>query len=300
MTLLDDVIDGASGDVPIAQLLRRVKVLAARTNTDPLEEWVSHELDGYPEDAALPPYRGPFDVQVIGHYLGAFAELTGITIPRRGFPAEMTTDHLFTISLREPIAELESMTTTGVTAAWTGDTIQLYNAGVARGVIQRHVRQDLALAEATMSLSKHTIVGVIDTVRTKVLDLALQLEKITPDAGQSDASHETNDLAGIVINNHLHGPTTMVIGGSGNVTQTVNPPTPGNPDELIAFLEKAGLPGDAIAELRTAVAEDTKRNDRRWPKVRSWFGKAATDSTTQAVGGAIANAIGIAAKAFLT
>jgi hypothetical protein len=72
MTLLDDVIAGATGDTRIASLLRQVKILASRTGADPLEDWIAHELDGYPEDAELPSYQGPFLVPVLGHFIGPF------------------------------------------------------------------------------------------------------------------------------------------------------------------------------------------------------------------------------------
>ena len=52
MTALDDLIDGASGDdVPVATLLRKVKVLASRLRSVAFEEWVDHELTGYPLEA---------------------------------------------------------------------------------------------------------------------------------------------------------------------------------------------------------------------------------------------------------
>jgi hypothetical protein len=47
MTLLDDVISGASGQAPVAGSLRQGKVLASRTDADPLGGWIDHELAGY-------------------------------------------------------------------------------------------------------------------------------------------------------------------------------------------------------------------------------------------------------------
>lgn len=47
MTLLKDLLDGAAGDtVPVATLLRQLKIVAARTEAAPLADWVRHELEG--------------------------------------------------------------------------------------------------------------------------------------------------------------------------------------------------------------------------------------------------------------
>jgi hypothetical protein len=47
MTLLRDIQDAATGtDVPVATLLRKAQILAARLDHAPLREWASQELDG--------------------------------------------------------------------------------------------------------------------------------------------------------------------------------------------------------------------------------------------------------------
>jgi hypothetical protein len=60
MSKLTDIIDAATGEtVSIGSLLRMVKVLAARVETQVLLDWVDNELGGY-RDADIPNYRGPF------------------------------------------------------------------------------------------------------------------------------------------------------------------------------------------------------------------------------------------------
>jgi AbiTii len=56
MSLLDEIQADATGvDVPIEVLLRKVLILATRLEHEPMKGWVHHELDGYPDDAELPP-----------------------------------------------------------------------------------------------------------------------------------------------------------------------------------------------------------------------------------------------------
>jgi len=73
MTRLEELVEGASGqDLPVATLLSKVKVVAARLKTAPLERWVDHELMGYRGDDELPDYRGSFDTPVFGMFGGPF------------------------------------------------------------------------------------------------------------------------------------------------------------------------------------------------------------------------------------
>jgi hypothetical protein len=69
-TLLGEIIDGTSGTSSVPTLLRKLKVLAARTGSHKLAEWVTHELDGYPNADEVPVYRGPMETIVLGCVVG--------------------------------------------------------------------------------------------------------------------------------------------------------------------------------------------------------------------------------------
>ena len=70
MTLLEDIqaaaVD-ASSDV--GTLLRKCKLLAARLQSQPLEDWVIWESDGYPKNIEVPNYR-IWSLEVKGHFVG--------------------------------------------------------------------------------------------------------------------------------------------------------------------------------------------------------------------------------------
>jgi hypothetical protein len=59
-----------------------VKVLAGRTDTAVLDDWVDKELGGYPDDATLLDYRGPFDVMVLTDWTAPFGG--GVKIANTG------------------------------------------------------------------------------------------------------------------------------------------------------------------------------------------------------------------------
>jgi hypothetical protein len=72
VTLLEEIIEGASGKaVDLPTLLRRCKVLAARLESKPAEDWLEFELDGYPVHVAVPRYR-VLPMQLKGNFMGEF------------------------------------------------------------------------------------------------------------------------------------------------------------------------------------------------------------------------------------
>ena len=59
--------DGAN----LSSALLKLRLLAARLGSNPLEEWVKHESEGYPPDSEVPPYR-VVPVSYRGTFTGTF------------------------------------------------------------------------------------------------------------------------------------------------------------------------------------------------------------------------------------
>jgi hypothetical protein len=56
--MLEDIQDAAvDASSNLATLLRKCKVLAARLGSQPLEDWLLWESNGYPDDVPVPDYR---------------------------------------------------------------------------------------------------------------------------------------------------------------------------------------------------------------------------------------------------
>lgn len=299
VTLLDEVIDGASGTAPVAQLLRQVKVLASRTGTPQLETWVDHELVGYPDDVDVPTYRGPFVVRPLGHFVGPYGmEARNVEIPPSTFPAKYRNGLLFKRIFDEPIATIEQMAVQEFTNfGWPPDSVRLYQFLVQKGEISRVVNDALVLAEVRYTVPAATFVAISDAVRTKILDLALELERVAPMAGQRDVPPDQEAPAAAVINNHFHGASNVAIAAVGTSQVVVEAPSAGDGDALVRYLGAAGVSADQLVELERALDDDSDDpehyeagNGTLWPRTRAWLGKAATDTTTGALGGAIASA----------
>lgn len=301
MTLLDDIVSGASGTAAVSTLLRQLKVLASRTATDRLDAWVTSELTGYPDAMALPPYRGPFDVVALGHFVGSFqSEARNVQIAPSTFPADMREGSLFKLWLLAPVAELEQMASGDfVQLAWPPDAVRYYNYGVQQGTIQRVVREDMVLVSVVRPVPVHVFVGALDAVRTKILELALELEQVVPTAGQLDASADVRGQAAQIINTYNFNASSNVAINSSGISQTVHLPSSGDQAGLLRYLGAAGVEPERLVALQEALrldeAEAGAGVKSRWTRVRSWFAAAATDVGTNAIGGSIS----AAATAFL-
>ena len=241
MTLLEDLIDSASSDTaPVSTLLRKVKVIAARLRTGELEEWVEHELVGYPDHAALPEYRGPFPASAKGHFIGPFqAQLQYAPIAPIGFPTDWREGALFTVVFHQPIIELERLGAHDevIQAAWPADAVALTNTLIGRGEVRTY--PDMYLQQAWREISPAQIRAIVDTVRSRILDLSLKLERIAPNAGQPNADPPNQQEVKQIVTNVFGGSTNIAIHSS-DFEQTITVPPPGDVDALIDYLNDVG------------------------------------------------------------
>lgn len=297
VTLLDEVIQGASGDASVATLLRQVKVLSSRTQTASLASWVDQELNGYRSSDDVPDYRGPFPLHPLGHFIGPFqSEVRNVQIPPSTFSAKYRDGQLFNIIFEQPIAEIETWAKDDFTnISWPPDAQRFYHHLISTGEVTPVVRTDMVLASVHCPVASTTFVGILNAVRNKVLDLALELEQVAPMAGQPNVPSDQKDPAAAVINNHFHGSSNVAIASHGASQVVVNLPERDDSQGLLRFLGGAGLAPSLLQELEQALEEDEaddryQRPESRWSRSRAWLGRAATDTTTGALGGVIAAA----------
>lgn len=278
--------------------------MASRLQTQELASWVSHELDGYPDAVELPPYRGPFNIHVLGHFVGPFgAELKNWPIASGSFPADWQDSGLFKLTLYQSVAELADLASQETTnLAWTGDTVRMYNWAVQSGRIARVVREDFALATASRPVARHIFTGALDAVRNRILDLALELERLAPEAVQLDAPPSARAEAAQVVNNfHLFGPSNLAVSSS-NFSQSLNLSLPeiGDFASLSRYLSELGLPDAQIDNLEAALEEDVAAgapSNVPGPRVRAWL-ESIRQVGTGATGGLIVEGVTAGLGAF--
>lgn len=258
MALLDDVIEQAS-DGDAAAMLRKLMIVAHRLGAGSLLSWVRAELNGYDTASDVPDYRGPFVVTVKAHITGPFGAQAPSTLTRVGTPDSF--GRLFEVSFVEPLAVLERYATSGhgIAYPWDPVAIGLYNGWIRDGRVP--FIEGWGVFSAQRAVSQGTLQGIVDVVRTRALELALDLQVEFPNAGEKDGPTVNNPGVQEAVTN-----ITNVIYGSVNglaqghtVTQEVRVATgdlSGALDSARRFLDDNGL-----QQLRAVLVGDGDGDD---------------------------------------
>jgi hypothetical protein len=295
MSLLRDIQDGAAdGSVPLSDLLRKTKILSARLDSAQLANWVEKELNGYAASDDLPVYRRVGPNRVIADFSGfAGSGLRNGEIPSALIDED---DHesLFHHRFIEGVAHYEALLRNASEGAtfgvhWTGNALIKYSG---------RIYEDMNLMRAQQQLSEGAIAGMLDTIRNRLLDLALELERENPDAGE--AAIGTEPVPQAKVNRIVQqivvqgGQNTF---GTGPIIQHITNITAGPAwDEVREELLRLGFRQPEIAELQDALHEDAGNAPvgEIGPVTRSWVSRAAarareigTDVSAEVIGGII-------------
>jgi hypothetical protein len=149
-------------------------------------------------------------------------------------------------------------------------------------------RPDLRLMQAWISVPVAALVGILDTIRNRVLNFVLEIESILGpnDKVPSKESKETK-AAKITQTFHqtIYGPVSNV-GSADSISQTMIV-APGDLEGLKARLREKGLPEPDLQELEKAIKADEaelKPTEQHFgKKVANWLG----DTVKKAGSGAL-------------
>lgn len=253
VTLLEEIIDGATNDlVSTSNLLRKVQVASHRLGANELEAWSKRELSGFGVDDTLPLYRADIPTPVLGTWLGPAGKILNDPLSLAGLPegAEV----LFQVNLRQPLAELEALAdgSSEPQVLWSGEAVGLYNRLADEGVVSKYAYMSLGAAHQV--LPRTLLRGVIDAIRNKALEFALDLQSIDPMAGSLDGPTIENAEVARVVNNfyyNINGHGTNIAHGNGNHLESTT--VFNDVEELVAAAQALGLEEDALSELRAAA-----------------------------------------------
>jgi hypothetical protein len=217
MTLLQEIIDHSTDDnVSTTNLLRKVEIAAHRLKASELLNWSRNELNGYPSTVSIPSYRD-IVTPVMSQWTGVMG--SGVSnIPLSASPSmdQDLSDFLFHVKLTQPIQELHSLSKTERSAAiaWPAEAIVYYNDLVEKGKATSVSNFNLFCANKI--IPQNTLQGIVDIVRNKVLDLALDLQETDAESGEQDGpTVGTPDMEKTVFNitNNIYGNNTNVAAG---------------------------------------------------------------------------------------
>jgi hypothetical protein len=267
VSLIREIQDAAvDKDTDLATLLRKCKVLAARLGSVPLEDWVLHESNGYPEDKPVPEYR-MWGTRIVGQFVDPWGRQATVTVP----------PHLIPDSARTHFTEFEyrrSIATAEYALAEDRNGMQSLSTGNLRSLLHGKVYENFQCHEAYAEYSKQNLVALLDAVRNRILDFALALGKIAPDAGEDQTQVEVQRVTQI-FNTTVHG-SVGVVGAVNN--SAINVAT-NNWSSLAQFLVSNSVAQPDIEELHAAVIAEPKAETGKWgPRVSKWVGKMVAKS----------------------
>lgn len=294
--LLRRINEGATrSDSNLGEVLRLCMRLGSILGNESLTVWARAEANGYDNADILPDYR-IIHTPSKGTFFGAFGSgVKNMLIPT----AIIEKDHrniLFNYRVTEPIAEVQRFSSGDepMRAPWSADTIYYYQ--------QKEFfedRDDMRLAEAWRVIAPQSMAGIIEIVRTRILDFALKIEG---ELGVTTTSMATNEPDPKVIQQlfqtTINGNGPIAFANSGQVEQQVINVYAGDLDSLKMYLKSLGIQNTEIEELESALNKDADEEEQPGKATQGWIGRmmiklgrGAASVGGNAIGSLVAEAI---------
>lgn len=273
MSIVTDIINGAVDDsVKLATLLRKLLIVGDSLDNERLKEWVLHELNGYEALDQLPPYR-TMDITAKGLFISMGGQMNDQPIPS----ATLEEEHRWwaeTAHLLSAIASFEALAEGDpngrVIMEWPANMTAYYSDKILRG---------WNLNRAWQEIPTNAIRGMLDNVRTRILQFALELKQEVGDGELSSEAappQKVNNAVQTIIygGTNIFSPT--IAGGVQIVGQQVV--VQGDFHSLSGALEEIGVAKPLVAELETAIAGDKAdgADNGYGSRVKGWLAKAGT------------------------
>ncbi|MGO2746221.1 AbiTii domain-containing protein [Microbacterium sp.] len=283
MTLLDDVISQAS-DGEATAVLRKLMIVAHRLGAASLLAWVKNELNGYEADDDLPSYRGPMTVGVQALITGPMGSRGTNVLTSHGIPEGF--EGLFEVSFYDPLAGIEAFaqSSEGISIPWDPVIVGMYN----RWIDARDVPfiQGWGVYSASKAVSQSRLRAIVDVVRTKALEMALDLQADFPEAGEPGGPTVDDPRVEATVTHittNIYGSVTGLAQGN-SVRQKVSVKA----GDLVATLDaaRAFLADSGVAEFSRVLTGPGDDEDKRGRLERFVHG---VKSGTIAVAGGVAS-----------
>ncbi|MGM7448508.1 UNVERIFIED_ORG: hypothetical protein DFO82_2612 [Idiomarina abyssalis] len=274
MSLLQQIQESVVQEgVDLGSILLKLRLLAARLGSDILEEWVKHESEGYPRDFDVPSYR------VVGvTYRGTFSGAFGAGIKNAQIPPYLIEKHAgedwTKYKVRESIAAVDEMVKKN---ASDGSSFGIDSSNLIL-LLQGKVYEGHACNDISGSISPTSFYEIRQAVRSRILELTLELERSVPGAahvafGTAKAEKKDAEQVQQISQQIIYGNvSTAVAGGGGSqIAVAVNEK---DGESFINHLVKSGIPEKDAAELAEIIATEQPSSVEEpfGEKARKWLG----------------------------
>lgn len=277
----------------LGSVLLKLRLLAARLGSNILEEWVKHESEGYPPDSALPDYR------IVGvTYTGNFSGPFGSGIKNAPIPpyliSKFVNDSWNSFSVRESIAAVGEL----VKSSADGDSLGIQASDLIL-MLQGKVYEGYACNSVSGNISAVSMSEILQSVRNRVLELTIELEKSIPEAalitiGTQEMDKDNASKAQQITQQIIYGNVGNAISGGSESIFNVNIQS-NNRESLVHYLKESGIPEADASEFAQIVASEelSSREEPFGDGAKNWIAsniRKAVDGTWK-VGVAVATKV---------
>ncbi|MEQ3650349.1 hypothetical protein, partial [Hyphomonas sp.] len=244
MGLIADIQNEAlKADAPLGPMLLKLRLLAARLDSKPLEDWVKYESEGYPTEVPVPDYR-----KLNVHYRGTFSGPFGGGINNVAIPSHLIREFAGESWLESEIRSSVSAIDDLIASRTSGGEIQTTNASNLVLLLKGKVFPDYVPISVVGVISGSEMAAIQHAVRSKVLELTIELERQIPDslnvsvASSSAVSDEAESEKVSTLSSKIIYGTNIEINNAGNSGSINFSIKVGDVDDLMKALTDGGIP----------------------------------------------------------
>jgi hypothetical protein len=284
MSLIHDIQAASiAQDSDIPTLLRMCKLLAARISHQEFAVWVDRELNGYPTINELPDYR-VVRVDSYGSFIGSFSRADKLQIPVSVLPKEIQEQYrnaYMGSSISAYTALLSGEKSGSVQEPWPV-SLSVHNAS--------KLTPEMQCVSAWKEIPIGAIVRLMDSVKTRVLGFAIDLEREAPNAGELPIGSQpplSREKMTQIFNTNITGNVGNVANASSDFSQSSTMTVkPGNWESLEAQLLELGLSAGDTVGLKVDLERALAASDHaeRIKTASTWIGRLAGKAATGAAG----------------
>lgn len=283
MKLIEEIIDllSSSGG-NLTDALIKTKIVLYKIGQKELIDWVNSELNGYPNEDEIPPYR-ILPAQVLANMANISFQATAHPLPTMHLE-ESYRENLETAKMKESLSVLEKYLDSSVVSLKRPIPLE------ANGLLEKSLSSGTHIQNAWSEIQLTGITSILTQVRSRLLDFLLELNEKLPSELSEEEVRKLAAKTGTenLFNNAIFGDNVTIIVGNSNAQKVKATVIKNDFQSLSSALKEYGVEDKDIKALKNAIATDSSEGmlkDKQFgTSVKSWLQvmfQKALDTTWQ-------------------
>lgn len=258
MSLLRDIQASLMKEgTDIGSILLKLRLLASPLGSDKLEEWVRYEMEEYPAAAPLPDYR-----KLAVSYTGTFFGPLGSGVRDAPIPPFLIEKYagkkLLAYEERRGVVAVDHLIREDTSESGTLS----FEAANLSLLLRGKMYPGMECNSVTGRISVADLAGLVFSVRNRVLNLTIELEKSVPAAAAIVIDQQATQLpekdtktVSYITNHTIYGDQTVISSSGANAQLTMNIEKR-DTATLIKALTEGGIPESDAQEFADILSKE--------------------------------------------